>query len=73
MSDESIHHLVGITAGERSTTFRKIGLLNHAWDDPSMLTSLGIMGGDEIKQIAGPSWHASLPGKVDICINKLVL
>jgi nickel-dependent lactate racemase len=73
MPAESINQLVGITPEERNTAFRHIGLLNHAWDDPAMLTSLGIMEQDEIKQIAGPSWHPSLPDKVDIRINKLVL
>lgn len=73
MAAESINHLVGITSEERNTTFQHIGLLNHTWDDPSMLASLGVMEGDEIKQIAGPSWHASLPDEVDIRINKCAL
>jgi nickel-dependent lactate racemase len=73
LSIESINHLVGISAQDRATTYRHIGLLNHAWDDPSMLASLGVMGQDEIKGIAGPSWHASLPDEVDIRINKLAL
>ncbi|HEX9118812.1 MAG TPA: lactate racemase domain-containing protein [Anaerolineae bacterium] len=73
MSEENINHLVGITAAERATTYRHVGLLNHAWDDPASLTSLGVIGPDEIRQIAGPSWHPSLPSEVDIRINKAVL
>jgi nickel-dependent lactate racemase len=73
MPEERINRLVGIAAEERSTTFRHIGLFNHSWDDPAMLTSLGIMDQDEIKQIAGKSWHPSLPEKVDIRLNKLAL
>jgi len=73
LSDESIHKLVGITAEERRTTFKRIGLLNHAWDTPSALTSLGVMEQDEIKQIAGDHWHSSLPNEVDIRINKAAL
>jgi len=64
---------VGISADERRTSFRHVGLLNHAWDDPEALTSLGIIGRDEIKLIAGASWHPSLPDEVDIRINKAVL
>src|SRR5512134_1797654 len=41
--EEGLNRLVGITAEERATTFKHIGLLNHAWDDPSMLTTLGVM------------------------------
>lgn len=73
LSEESLNRLVGITAEERVTTFKHIGLLNHAWDTPSALTSLGRIEQEEIKQIAGASWHSSLPDEVDIRINKAVL
>jgi nickel-dependent lactate racemase len=73
LSEESLHRLVGITAEERTTTFRHIGLLNHAWDKPSSLISLGIIQQDEIRQIAGESWHSSLPDEVNIRINKAAL
>jgi hypothetical protein len=55
---------------ERSTAFRHVGLLNHTWDYPSMLASICIMEQDEIRQVAGASWHSSLPNEVDIRINK---
>lgn len=73
LSEESIHRLVGITAEERNTTFKKIGLLNHAWDHPTALTSIGMIQQDEIKQIAGKNWHSSLPDQVNIRINRAAL
>lgn len=73
LSEESIHKLVGITAEERDATFKHVGLLNHEWDTPSALTSIGVIEQDEIKEIAGQNWHASLPSEVDILINKCVL
>jgi nickel-dependent lactate racemase len=73
LSEESIHKLVGITAQERTTTFKAIGLLNHEWSISSALTSLGFMQDDEIKQIAGKSWHSSLPNQVEIRMNRAVL
>jgi lactate racemase len=73
LSEESIHRLVGISAEERTTLFKHVGLLNHEWNTPSALTSLGIIGQDEIKQIAGKSWHSSLPNEVNIRINKAAL
>lgn len=73
LEEESLNKLVGITAEERMTTFKHVGLLNHAWDTPSALTSLGMIDQDEIKQIAGANWHSSLPSEVDIRINKAVL
>ncbi len=73
LSEESLNKLVGITAEERNTTFKHVGLLNHEWDTPSALTSLGMIKQDEIKQIAGRNWHSSLPNEVNIRINQAVL
>ncbi|MEW6086532.1 MAG: lactate racemase domain-containing protein [Chloroflexota bacterium] len=73
LNEESMNRLVGITAEERTTTFANIGLLNHAWDDPAALITLGTMEQDEIKQIAGARWHSSLPNQVEIRLNKAVL
>jgi nickel-dependent lactate racemase len=73
LSVENINTLVGITAEERKTTFQHIGLLNHEWNAPAALTSLGVIEQDEIKYIAGEHWHASLPREVNIRINKAAL
>lgn len=73
LSEENLNKLVGISSEERATAFKHIGLLNHAWNDPSALTSIGTLEQDEIKQIAGTSWHPSLPGTVDIRINRAAL
>ena len=73
LSEESLNKLVGISAEERITIFKHVGLLNHEWDNPSALTSLGMIEQDEITQIAGHSWHPSLPNEVDIRINKAAL
>lgn len=73
LNDESLNRLVGISAEERKSAFANIGLLNHAWDDPAVLVTLGTMEQDEIKQIAGALWHSSLPTEVPIRINKAAL
>jgi nickel-dependent lactate racemase len=73
LSEENLNKLVGITAEERVATYKHIGLLNHTWEDPSALTSLGRMEADEIKSIAGERWHPTLPERVDIRINKAAL
>ena len=67
---ESMHRLVGISEEERTSTFAHVGLLNHAWDDPSALTTLGVMDDDEIRAIAGSHWHSSLPRQVQIRLNR---
>lgn len=73
LDDGNMNKLVGITAEERQTTFARIGLLNHDWDTPSALISLGVMEQDEIRRLAGRHWHESLPNRVDIRINKAAL
>lgn len=71
--EAGLNRLVGITAEERATTYKHVGLLNHAWDDPAALTSLSVIEQDELRQLAGASYHYSLPSEINIRINKAVL
>jgi nickel-dependent lactate racemase len=73
LADKSLLRLVGITTEERTTTFKHIGLLNHAWKNPDVLASLGVISQAEIRQIAGAHWHLSLPDEINIRINKAAL
>jgi len=73
LTSESINRLVGITAEERGSLYRHVGLLNHAWDQPAALAHIGRMDQDEIRSIAGAAWHSSLPDAVDILINRAAL
>ena len=72
LSEERINQLVGITPEERKMQYGHIRILNHNWQNPNSLTSLGVMGEDEIKAIAGIYWHESLPSQIDIRINRAV-
>jgi nickel-dependent lactate racemase len=47
--------------------------MNHAWNDPAALVSLGALEANEIKTLAGDYWHPSLPERVEIRINKAAL
>ena len=73
LSIESLNQLIGITANERRTQYARIGLFNHTWDDPACLATLGVIEGDQVRQIAGKYWHPSLPERVEIRINKAAL
>lgn len=73
LSEENLNKLVGITNDERTTIFKHVGILNHVWDNPSVLTKLGVLDLDEIREIAGKSWHSSLPNRVPIRVNKAAL
>lgn len=72
LNQDSLNQHLGITQAERTTTFKHINLINHAWDNPTELTTLGFMEADEIKAISGEFWHHSLPERVPIRINKAV-
>ena len=73
LNEDSMNKLVGITPELRNTQYGTIGLLNHAWDDPSALALLGVMDQAEVRAIAGERWHPSLPNEVPIQINKAAL
>jgi nickel-dependent lactate racemase len=72
LTREEMNHLFGITDEERETVYKHIGILNHSWDQPSSLVSIGTIDKDQVKKIARDSWHESLPEKVDVTINKSV-
>ncbi len=73
LPESQMCQLVGITAEERRTTFRHVGLLNHAWDSAATLTSVGVLPQAQIKEIAGERWHPTLGGDVDVNINRAIL
>ncbi|GIK63034.1 MAG: hypothetical protein BroJett018_08280 [Chloroflexota bacterium] len=73
LNEASLNKLVGITAQERTSQFKHIGLLNHEWDNPNALTTLGTIQKAQIQEIAGAVWHPSLGGDVAIRINKRIL
>lgn len=70
LGDDSINALVGVTPEERATTFRHIRLLNHAWDNPAALETIGTITVDQVKALAGDVWHPSLGGDVPVRINR---
>jgi len=73
LSEAQLLKLVGITADERQTTYKHIGLFNHDWDKPGALTQIAVLPQSQIQEIAGDRWHASLGTDVAVTINRLVL
>lgn len=70
LSDDRLNALVGITAEERTGRYAHVGLFNHAWEDPDALTTLDVIGADEVRMLAGRHWHPSLPESVPVRINR---
>jgi nickel-dependent lactate racemase len=73
LSEEQFNRRVGISAEERATVYKHVGLLNHAWDSPEALTQLGVLPKAQIQAMAGDIWHWTLGGDVPININRAVL
>lgn len=73
LDEAALLNLVGITPDERGARFKHVGLLNHAWDNPAALTTIGTITQDQVKAYAGDVWHPSLGGDVPIRINRAAL
>lgn len=53
MSEAAICERLGISLGERGEQYRNVQLLNHEWDNPDALTSLGTIPSEEISALSG--------------------
>lgn len=73
LDDAALCRLVGITAEERATTYRHVALVNHAWNDPAALATLGTITREQVQGFAGDVWHPSLGGDVPVRINRAAL
>ncbi len=72
LSEDSLNRLVGISADERATIYRHIGLLNHDWANPESLAHIGTLEKAQIQAIAGDLWHPSLGDDTPIRINRRI-
>jgi nickel-dependent lactate racemase len=69
MDDDALNRLVGITAEERATTYAGVKLLNHRWDLPGTMTSVGRIPASEIAELS----QGLLVQDLDVTINRLAL
>ncbi len=68
MSDEAMNRRLEITAEERAGKFRRVRLLNHAWNDPAALAHVGTIGAGEIGALSGGLFEM----EVEVSINRAV-
>lgn len=66
MSDDAINRRLEITAEERVGKYRRARMLNHAWDDPAALVSLGEIPAAEIRELSGGLFERN----VNVTINR---
>lgn len=53
MSEKAICNRLEISAEARRTTYVKVGLFNHSWNDPAELTRIGVIDAAEIATLSG--------------------
>ncbi len=67
MSEEAICERLEITLEERHSTYSRMKLLNHEWDNPAQLRSLGTIPGEEISALT----NGLFAMEVEVKINKI--
>ena len=73
LTEQDLCRLFGLELSERKGQYGHIGLLNHRWDDPNQLATIGTLTQDRIKSVASNYWHPTLSGDVEIRINQLAI
>jgi nickel-dependent lactate racemase len=69
LSENALLRLVGLTAQDKDARYREVRLLNHAWNDPQALLTIGTLPADEIAQVS----HGLLKQEVPVRLNRLIL
>ncbi|MGB6059017.1 MAG: lactate racemase domain-containing protein [Microthrixaceae bacterium] len=73
LSEPKLRELVGLGDRPTSSLHHNLRLLNHAWQDPGQLATIGVLRSDEVRAIAGDLWHPSLRGDLPLRLNRAAL
>ncbi len=65
MSESATCARLGITAEERTTEYRGVQFINHEWQNPDMLRSLGTIPAAEIDALSGGRFAMDVPVRVN--------
>jgi lactate racemase len=65
MSEGAICQRLGITAAERMGVYGRVQLLNHEWDNPAALKSLGVISADEIRTLSDGLFAVDVEVKIN--------
>ena len=65
MSEEAICQRLGISLAERGDRYRSVRLLNHEWDNPDALKSLGTIPAGEISELSGGLFAMDVEVKIN--------
>jgi len=68
MSTDALERLVGISTAERRSTYEGVKLLNHRWDEPDTLVTVGAIPAAEIGELS----NGLLVEDVPVRLNRLI-
>jgi nickel-dependent lactate racemase len=68
MSDEAIREMLHVTEEEMRTKYRDVRIMNHAWDDPASLKTIGVIGKERIASLTCGRFSQDVP----VAVNKLL-
>lgn len=69
MSEERVNALFGLTAAERREKYAGVNIYNHAWNDPSELSTIGTLDRATVKRVSNGLMEEDVP----VSINRRVL
>ena len=69
MSEEQINQRLEISAEQRAATYSHVAYLNHEWDNPNALQTLGTIAAREIDELSGGLFSMD----VEVTFNKRAL
>jgi nickel-dependent lactate racemase len=69
LSEAALLRLVGLTPDQKARDYAQVQLLNHAWQEPERLATLGVLPHAEIAAITGGLLAADVP----VRLNRAVL
>src|SRR6266446_8273820 len=65
MSEEAICGRLGIATDERISTYKRVRLFNHAWNDHSALRQIGRITSEESRELSGGWLEEEVPVEVN--------
>lgn len=65
MSDDAINARLDISREERAEKYARVEMINHAWDDPNALISVGEISAEEIEELSGGLFKQSVEANIN--------
>jgi nickel-dependent lactate racemase len=70
LDEATMLELFGLTPEERGEAYGAVGLLNHAWNDPSALVEVGVVPADEVAVISGGLLSVDVPVRLNRAVTE---